>query len=346
MTPGSAFRRAAMRLASGLAVAAAALIAAAPAAAHGPVPPQPPDLWILATAWSFDPTVAVPLAATALAWLWAVRRIGERHPGNPVPVLRSVAFLGGLGVIAVALQSGIERYDTTLFSIHMVQHVLLMFIAPPLLLLGAPVTILLRVASTSIRRGFILPALHSAPLRFVSHPITAWLAFTAVMWFTHFSPLFNLSLEDRGVHDLEHVLFVVSALLFWFPVVGADPTPNRIGFPARLMYLLLQMPPSSFLAMAILFDNEPLYAHYATLGAPYGVAALADQQSAAGIMWISSDVILIAAILFVIGAWMRFEERRTAEVERRIDADRAAVRRLAVGAAARQAGTGEASSSR
>ena len=91
------------------------------------------------------------------------------------------------------------------------------------------------------------------------------------------------------------------------------------------MYLLLQMPPSSFLAMAILFDNQPLYAHYQALGAPYGVTALADQGNAAGIMWVASDQILIGAILFVIAAWMRHDERRTVEVERRIDAERAAL---------------------
>jgi putative copper resistance protein D len=344
--PGSAIRQVAVRLAAGMPAAAALLFAAGPVLAHGEVPAEPPDLAILATAWSFDPTIAIPLIATAAAWLWAVRRIGRRHPRNPVSPLRSAAFLAGLAVVAVALQSGIERYDTTLFSMHMVQHVLLTFVAPPLLLLGTPVTVVLRVASPSVRRRLVLPLLHSGPIRFLSHPVTAWLAFTGVMWFSHFSPLFELSLEDQGVHDLEHVLFVGSALLFWFPIVAADPAPNRIGYPARILYVLLQMPPSSFLAMSILFNDQPLYAHYTELGAPYGTTALADQGSAAGIMWVASDLILIGAILCVIGAWMQHEERRTAEAERRMDA--AAVRRVGAAAAARpgQAGTGEASSSR
>ena len=120
--------------------------------AHGTFDPTPPSLWILATAWHFDPTVALPLVGTALAWLWMVHRIDRRHPRNPVPVPRTIAFLLGLFVIALALQSGVERYDTTLFSIHMVQHLLLMLIAPPLLLLGAPVTQLLRVVSPGFRR--------------------------------------------------------------------------------------------------------------------------------------------------------------------------------------------------
>jgi putative membrane protein len=338
-------------------VVALGLLAAGPVAAHGDVPDQAPDLGILFTAWSFDPTVAIPLLATALAWLWAIRRIDRRHPGNPVAPLRVASFLVGLAFIALALQSGIERYDTTLFSIHMVQHVLLTFVAPPFLLLGTPITVLLRVASPSLRRRVVLPVLHSAPIRFIAHPVVAWVAFTAVMWGTHFSPLFDLSLDDQGIHDLEHVLFVVSALLFWFPIVGADPAPSRLPYPGRLLYVLLQMPPSSFLAMAILFTNQPLYAHYQELGAPYGVTALADQQAAAGIMWLASDLILIVTLLFVVGAWMGHEERRTAEVEGRLDADRAKLAaradQLAAGQAAlgsagasRQAGSGEASRSR
>jgi putative membrane protein len=331
-----------VRLAIAAAVAAIATpVLAGPVLAHGTYDPTPPDLWVLLTHWHLDASVGIPLVGTAVAWLWVVRRIGRRHPRNPVPPARSVAFLAGLGAIALALQSGIEGYDTTLFSIHMVQHLLLMLVVPPLLLLGAPVTQLLRVASARVRRRVILPILESVPLRFLSHPVTAWLAFTGVAWLTHFSPLYDMALEDPGVHYLEHVLFVASALLFWFPVVGADPGPHRLAYPARLLYLLLQMAPSSFLAMAILFNDRPLYDHYVELGSPYGVTALADQQAAAGIMWVAGNVVFTVAILLVIGAWMRSEERRTAEVERRIDARRADAAR-----AARQTGTGEASSSR
>ncbi|HYL41504.1 MAG TPA: cytochrome c oxidase assembly protein, partial [Candidatus Binatus sp.] len=206
------------------------------------------------------------------------------------------------------------------------------------------------------RRRLVLPVLHSAVFRFLSHPVVAWLGFTAVMWVTHFSPLFDLSLDNVAIHDLEHALFLASALLFWFPIVGADPAPDRLAYPARVMYVLLQMPPSSFLAMAILFDNQPLYEHYVALGTLYGITPLADQATAAGIMWISSDLVLIGAILFVIGAWMIHDEKRTAEVERRIDAQRAALaaradalaagRAAAAGGLAAQTGSGEASSSR
>jgi putative membrane protein len=334
--------------------------AAALVEAHGLFDPTPPSAWTLATSWSFDPTVAIPLAAVAVGWLWLVDRIDGRHPHNPVPMARTVSFLLGLVAVAVALQSGIERYDTALFSVHMVQHLLLTLVAPPLLLLGAPITQLLRGASPWVRRRVLLPILHSGVVAAISHPVTAWILFTAVMWGSHFSPLFDLSLESPPVHQLEHLLYISTALLFWNPVIGADPAPRRLGYPARIMYLLTQMPPSSFLAMSILFAGAPLYHHYATEGSPYGIDALSDQQAAAGIMWIASDVVFIGAILLVVGAWMRHEERRTTETEARVDLERAALAaradRLAAarGTAAvatpaglsPQPGSGEASSSR
>ncbi len=318
------------------------LAAAGPAAAHGPAPTGPPDLSTLALAWTFEPLVALPLAGVALGWLAIVDRIDSRHSESRVPLIRTVAFLGGLFAIAVALMSGIERYDTTLFSVHMVQHLVLMLVAAPLIALGAPITQLLRVASPGVRQRWILPILHSRPVAFLGNPIVTWSIFTAVLWFGHFSPLFDRALDDPFIHDLEHLLFLSAALLFWWPVVGLDPAPHRMSYPARIGYVLLQMPFSSFLAMVVLFADSPLYRHYATLGAPYGITAIADQQLAAGIMWFIGDVVLIAGILTVVAVWMRDEERRTPAADRRADAQRAALRANELRLAGRR---GEASQS-
>jgi cytochrome c oxidase assembly factor CtaG len=328
----------------------ATLVAAAPVAAHGPAPAGPPDLASIALGWTFEPAVAIPLALLALGWLVMVDRIDRRHPDSRVPLIRTVAFLGGLMAIAVALMSGIERYDTTLFSVHMVQHLVLMLVAAPLIALAAPITQLLRVASPRVRQGFLLRVLHSGPVAVLGHPVVTWTVFTAVLWFGHFSALFDAALDDAFVHDLEHLLFLGAALLFWWPVVGLDPAPRRMSYPARIGYVLLQMPFSSFLAMVVLFAPSPLYRHYATLGSPYGITAVADQQLAAGIMWFIGDVVLIGAILAIVAVWMRDEERRTPAADRRADAQRSALRaneaRLAIRReAAAQAldGSGEAS---
>lgn len=308
-----------------LLLVAAALAWPATAAAHGPIPPDPPTLANLVLGWHVDPLITGALLASAVAWLVLVRRVRRLHPGHPVPVARTAAFLGGLGAIAVALQSGIERYDTTLFSVHMVQHLLLMLVAAPLLALSAPVTQLLRAASPGVRHRLLLPALHSHIVAAVGHPVVAWLTFTLVAWLSHFTPLFNLALEDRGLHDLEHAAYLGAALLFWWPVVAADPARRRLPYPIRVLYLLLQLPVNSFLGMAILFADAPLYAHYATLGSPYGITALADQQLAGGLMWLAGDIAFIGAILAIVAAWMRHEERDAPAAERRADVRRAAI---------------------
>jgi cytochrome c oxidase assembly factor CtaG len=312
-----------VRLLARLGVAGATLGWPAAALAHGPIPVEPPSLATLALDWRFEPLVAIPLLLAAVGWLAIVRRVARLHPERPVPARRTAAFLAGLAAIAVALLSGIERYDTTLFSVHMVQHLLLMLVAAPLLALAAPVTQLLRAASPAVRGRWLLPVLHSTPVAAIGHPVVAWLTFTLVLWIGHFSPLFDLALESTGVHQLEHTIFLVAALLFWWPVVGLDPARRRLGYPARGLYLLAQMPFNSFLGMAILFAGAPLYPHYATLGTPYGIAPLADQQLAGGIMWLAGDVVFILAILVVVAAWMRHEERDAPAAERRTAAARA-----------------------
>jgi putative copper resistance protein D len=300
--------------------------AALPALAHGTVPADPPTLLNLVFGWSFEPALVLPLIVTTWLWVRAVRRVNAAHPDNPVPRRRSVFFLGGLLTIAIALQSGIERYDTTLFSIHMVQHILLTLVAAPLIALGAPVTLLLRVATPAVRRRWILPVLHSRVLRILSFPVVAWIALAAVMWGTHFSALFDIALENRSVHDLEHVLYLVAGLLFWWPAVGLDPSPWRMNHPVRALYVFLQMPQNTLLAVIILNATAPLYQHYATLVRPWGPTALLDQQYAAGIMWLSGDLLFIAAMAAIMAGWMRHEERQTARAERVADGEMASIR--------------------
>ena len=303
-----------------VAAAVAALALPASAFAHGTEVPPEPTLGGVLFGWSFDPTIWLPLLLTAAAYLWAVRRVNVAHPGTHVPRDRVAAWLAGLAAIAVALQSGIERWDTTLFSLHMVQHLLLIFAAAPLLVLGAPITLLLRVASPRTRRRWILPVLNSRVMRVVGHPLVAWLLFGVIMWGSHVSPLFDAALEDPAVHDLEHALYLGSALLFFWPLIGRDPSPYRLGYPARLFYLFLQMPLNSFLGVVILNSERILYPHYAVTGRLWGPPPLDDQQLAGAIMWGGGDLGFLVAIMLVIAAWMRFEEAKTKRDEAREDA--------------------------
>ena len=296
------------------------------AEAHGVTPAGPPNFLTFAFDWSFEPTIALPLLVAAVLWRVAVGRVNSAHPLNPVPRVRSAAFYTGLLAIAVALMSGIERYDTTLFSVHMVQHILLTLVAAPLLALSGPITLLLRVSPPDVRRRWILPILHSRVVRAVSFPVVAWVLFAAVMWGTHFSPVFDAALEDPLIHDLEHAVYLIAGLLFWWPAAGVDPSPWRLSHPVRALYVFLQMPQNTFLAVAVLSASAPLYRHYTTLVRAWGPTPLADQQTAGGIMWLVGDLIFLGSILLLVFAWMRHEERTTAQSDRRADAAVAAIR--------------------
>lgn len=305
---------------------AAWLAAAAPVAAHGEVPAEPPTIGTLLFGWTFEPIPTLGIAAAVIWWFWAVGRVNGAHPANRVPRQRTWFFLAGIGAIAIALVSGIDRYDTTLFSVHMVQHVLLILVSAPLLALAAPVTLLLRVSSSDTRRRWLLPFLHSRFVRVLSNPLVAWLTMAVVMWGSHFTPLFDIALEHPLVHDLEHALFLTAAILFWWPVVALDPAPSRMGHPGRLTDVFLQMTQNTFLAVVILGASNVLYHHYETVSAPWLPDPLADQKLAAGIMWIAGDLIFIGALMALLWGWMRSEERATPRADRVAAEDMAAIR--------------------
>lgn len=315
-----------MRILRSAALAVPWLAAAPVVVAHGTTPPEPPTAASLLLGWTLEPLPTLGIAVALIVWWRLVRRVDAAHPAHPVPRRRSVAFGLGMAAIAVALQSGIGAYDTTFFSVHMVQHVLLTFVAAPLIALSGPVTLLLRAATPDARRRWILPVLHSRVLRVAAFPVVSWLAFAAVMWASHFSPLFDAALEDPLAHDLEHGLFLGTALLFWWPVVAVDPAPWRMPYPARALYVFLQMPQNTFLAVVLLGATSVLYPHYASTGRTSGPTPLADQGTAAGIMWIVGDVVFLVAILAIIAAWMRAEARDADRTDRRADVERAAIR--------------------
>jgi cytochrome c oxidase assembly factor CtaG len=317
------------RLAVGAAAAVAWLGVVAPVAAHGPVPDEPPSPVSLLLGWTFPTLPSLAILAALAWWAWAIRRVNAAHPANPVPRMRTWAFLGGMLALAVALLSGIERYDTTLFSVHMGQHLLLTMVAAPLIVLAAPITLVLRLAAPDTRQRVVLPVLHSRVVRILAFPAVAWILFAVVMWGAHFSPLFDAALENPLAHDVEHALFLGAALLFWLPVAAVDPGPWRLAHPSRSLYTFLQMPFNTFLAVVIIGASVPLYRHYATLQIPWPgwtTTPLDDQRLAAGIMWVGGDLLFISALAIVVWGWMRAEEANSARADRRADAERAAIR--------------------
>jgi putative membrane protein len=303
---------------------ALALLAVAPATvlAHGATAP-PPTFPAVLLEWRFDPLVILPLGATAAAYLLAVTAVNRAHPGNRHPRTRTWFFMAGLAAIGLALASPIEAYEGVLFSVHMVQHLLLMLVAPPLLLAGGPITLALRVSAPSVRRS-LLWVLHSPVVKAISFPVVAWILFAAVNWGWHFSTLYDQALENDLLHYVQHATFLGAALLFWWPITGVDPSPWRMPYPVRLFYLFLALPQNSFLGVALLSASTVLYPHYVTNGRTWGPAPLEDQQLGGILMWVAGDIAFLVGMAIVIVIWMRREERKTARLDERLAAERAA----------------------
>ena len=309
------------RLALPLALVLLAVVPSA-ALAHGTDVPAPTFPGVL-LAWRFDPLTLVPLLATGALYLWAVGRVNRAHPDNPHPPYRSALFVGGLAAIGLALASPIEAYEGSLFSVHMVQHMLLELVAAPLLLAGAPITLALRVSRPPMRRR-LLWVLHSPLVRVLSFPVLAWALFAAVNWGWHFSTLYDQALENQALHYFQHATFLGAALLFWWPAIGADPSPWRLPHPVRLFYLFLALPQNSFLGVALLNTGVVLYPHYVTNVRDWGPTPLDDQHLGGLIMWTVGDIAFLAAMAIVVVVWVRHEERRTARLDARLAAEREA----------------------
>ncbi|HEX2141466.1 MAG TPA: cytochrome c oxidase assembly protein [Candidatus Limnocylindria bacterium] len=308
------------RLALAGAVLSALLATPKTLLAHGDDVPAPvlPDVLL---AWSLDPLPLLAIGLAGGAYLWAVRRVATTRR-TPHPGWRTAAFLGGLVAMVLALSSPIEAYEGVLFSVHMVQHMLLELVAAPLILVGAPATLALRAASPSVRRT-LLSILHSRAIALLTFPLLTWILFAAVNWGWHFSTLYDQALENVALHYFQHATFLGAALLFWFPVIGADPSRWRLPYPARLFYLFLAMPQNSFLGVALMSASSVLYPHYLTNLRTWGPTALADQSLGGILMWVGGDLVFLAAMGGVVAAWVRNEDRRTARLDARLDAEAA-----------------------
>ncbi len=265
----------------------------------------------------------VPLVAVVVAagcYLLGVRSLTAR--GDRWPPGRTVAFVvGGLGTFAVATVSGLAAYDEVLFGAHMVQHMLLTMVASVFLALGAPVTLALRTLPAGGRQA-LLRLLHSGPVRVLTFPLIPWLLFVGSPFALYFSGWYPATLDSTLLHELLHAHLLLVGCLFFWPLVGVDPVPGRVGHPFRMLMLFATLPFHAFLGIAIMSvkdDGAGLIAagHYLPLRGLEG--AVFQQQVAGGALWASGDLVGLLFLVVTLTQWMRASEREAGREDRRLD---------------------------
>jgi putative copper resistance protein D len=273
------------------------------------------------TGWELAAVLALLTLAAAGLYAAGVSRLASR--GAHWPVGRTVAFAAGILAFVLATQSGLAAYDTTLLSVHMVQHMILSMVVPLLVALSAPVTLALRTLPHRPRR-WLLAVLHSRVAKVLTFPPLTLLLYVVSPWALYFSGWYSASLQSAFVHELMHVHLVVVGSLFFWPIVGVDPVPGRVQYPFRMLLVLLTLPFHAFLGVTIMSQTELLGGdwypnlHRGDLGS-WLPSPADDQHLAGGILWSSGDLIalMVFGVLFV--QWVRASMKESEREDRRLD---------------------------
>ena len=225
------------------------------------------------------------------------------------PAGRSLAFLAGLVVLACALLSGIDRYSDRLLSVHMLQHLLLMLVAPALLCAGAPVRLALKASGRGARVA-VVGMLGSHTVKVLVRPACGFTVFAIVVLVTHLTGVFQLALDHPLAHELEHTVLFWSGVLLLAPLIAADPVPRPAGPIARFCWLMAAMTVMAIPGALLTFATSVRYPHYLVPTRALGHSPLGDEHLAGAIMWVGGGLMMFALALTLAMRAMRAEEAR------------------------------------
>jgi cytochrome c oxidase assembly factor CtaG len=273
---------------------------------------------------SGDPFFLIGCILLLVLYGVAVLRLYRR--GDRWPAGRTAAFATGVLTIGLTMCTRLNDYGMVMFSVHMVQHMILSMLSPILLLLGAPVTLALRALPTAGRnrtgpRELLVKLLHSRYLRVVTHPAFTIPLFIASLYALYFSPLFDFLMGSRTGHIAMMVHFLAVGLVFFWPIMGVDPGPHRPGYVMRMLELFAGMPFHAFFGIALMMASGPMIGTYEHPPASLGIDALADQTAAGGIAWAFSEVPSVLVLLALLFQWKKSEDRQARRKDRAADRD-------------------------
>jgi putative membrane protein len=249
--------------------------------------------------FTVHPSTVIGLAALAGLYEWGARRVGRPLALSPSPV-RRLCFYAALAVIFLSLNGPLhDLSDYYLFSAHMVQHLLLTLVMPPLLLWGVP-------------GWMVRPLLRARPLaaaaRAVTRPTRAFVIFNVVVAAWHLPPVYNTAMAYHSVHILQHLMFMSAAVLMWWPLLSPLPELPRLSYPGQMLYCFLMSIPMSIVAIYVAMADRVLYPAYAAAPRLWGVTPLTDQHIGGLIMWVPGGLFFYVVMSFVFFQWAQKQE--------------------------------------
>jgi putative membrane protein len=282
------------------------------ASGHDVIGPGPQTWQQLYVAWEFDPLVIIPLALSAYFYAGGLFRLWrDAGIGHGIRRWEAAAFASGWLALVVALVSPLHRWGSMLFSAHMTQHEVLMLVAAPMLVLGKPVIAMLKGLPTGWARDLVRWTSASwwqVIWHFLINPFVAWIIHAAVLWLWHVPMLFEATLKSDFVHALQHLSFLLSALLFWWAVMQG---PSRaLNYGVAVLYMFGTALHSGALGALITFARTVWYPAYTKTAPPWGMTALEDQQFGGIIMWVPACTVYIVAGLALAAGSIRSSEER------------------------------------
>lgn len=266
------------------------------------------DLNFWLTEWNWEPSIIIGTALVIGLYLYAlgpVRR--QRFPTEVVRRSQTFSFLLGVSIMFLALISPLDELgDSYLFSAHMVQHLCLTMVGPPLLLIGTPEWMI---------KPFLCNRVIFAIMRVLTMPAIAFILYNGDFWLWHAPVLYNATLENQAVHILEHTTFIVFGILAWWPMFSPSQDLPRLGLGGQILYLFLSGMPTVLLGAGLTFF-PPLYAPYIAAPRVWGISPATDQQLGGLIMWIPGNIFYIAVMSALFIRWMQRQEAKQIEAER------------------------------
>lgn len=260
-----------------------------------------PDLPQVLTNWNGEPSVLAGLALFVGAYLLVIGPLRSRFEfSEKVTYAKVTWFLLGALVILLALVSPLDELgDHYLFSAHMVQHLLLTLIAPPLLLMGTPGWAL---------RPLLRHSTVARTARVLTVPFVAFALFNAVFLTWHIPGLYEATLHNEIIHIIEHLCFIVTGVLNWWPILSPLPELPRLSYPSQVLYLFLDTLPLTVLGALIVFAPTVIYPTYAAAPRMFGISVMADQQISGLILWVPGGLIYLIALTIIFFVWLGQEE--------------------------------------